>query len=127
MTARTSRRAESRAAAVGAPAHALLADALEALAPDLAIMAVHTFDQAGYLTGAVTCTELDPHGARATHPVPPPRDATGHAACLDDLLAALRSGRPAPTDAADNLHTLAMVYAASKSAREGRRVMLDEV
>jgi predicted dehydrogenase len=52
---------------------------------------------------------------------------TGHAACLRDLLDAIRSGRPAPTDGADNLHTLAMVIAAERSARERRRVPLDEL
>jgi hypothetical protein len=39
----------------------------------------------------------------------------------------VRSGRPAPTDGGDNLLTLAMVFAAERSARERRRVRLDEV
>jgi predicted dehydrogenase len=60
-------------------------------------------------------------------PVPAPRDATGHAACLDALLGALDSGRPSETDGADNLQTLAMVFAAIRSAEERRTVAVDEI
>jgi predicted dehydrogenase len=58
---------------------------------------------------------------------PPPRDATGHAAGLDDLLDALESGRPSETDGEDNLITLAMAFAAIRSAEERRVVPLEEV
>jgi predicted dehydrogenase len=56
-----------------------------------------------------------------------PRDATGHAAAIDDLVDALESHRPAETDGADNLKTLAMVFAAICSAEERRAVRLDEI
>ena len=49
---------------------------------------------------------------------------TGHAGCLDEMLAALAQGRRPETDASDNLKSLAMVLAALTSAREGRRVEL---
>jgi predicted dehydrogenase len=52
---------------------------------------------------------------------------TGHAACLDEMLAALAQGRPPETDASDNLKSLSMVLAALRSAREGRRAELGEL
>ena len=52
---------------------------------------------------------------------------TGHAGCLDEMLAALAQGRRAETDASDNLNSLAMVLAAVASAREGRRIELGEL
>jgi predicted dehydrogenase len=52
---------------------------------------------------------------------------TGHAGCLDEMLAALAKGRRAETDASDNLKSLAMVLAALTSAREGRRIELGEL
>jgi len=52
---------------------------------------------------------------------------TGHAGCLDDMLAALAQGRRPETDASDNLKSFAMVLAALTSAREGRRVELEEL
>jgi predicted dehydrogenase len=55
----------------------------------------------------------------------PARDATGHTACLDELRAALRDGRPAATDCRDNIRSLAMAFAAVESAHEGRRVPLE--
>jgi predicted dehydrogenase len=45
-------------------------------------------------------------------------------ACQEDLVGALRSGRPAETDAADNLRTMRLVFAAYESARTGRAVEL---
>jgi predicted dehydrogenase len=66
-------------------------------------------------------------GRREAWPVPAPRDATGHAACLDELLGALEGGRPSETDGADNLQTLAMVFAAIRSAEERRTVAVDEI
>jgi predicted dehydrogenase len=64
---------------------------------------------------------------RTTWPVPEPPDATGHAAAIDDLLDALEAGRPSETDAARNLGTLAMVFAAIRSAEERRTVELAEI
>jgi predicted dehydrogenase len=52
---------------------------------------------------------------------------TGHAGCLDEMLAALAQGRRPETDASDNLKSLAMVLAALRSAREGRRIELGEL
>ncbi len=173
--------------------------------PLLMEMAVHTFDQARFLSGAepvaVHCVELDPPGSwyggpaaavctfelsngavftyRASWVAPgfptsydaawriggplgtalwdsygdpvcevalerteplgpapvrgsvwtaePPRDATGHAVCVDAALAALADGRPAETDGADNLRSLTMAFAALRSAAEGRRVRLHEL
>jgi len=59
--------------------------------------------------------------------IEPAEDATGHAACLRELLAALRAGRAPETDCSDNIRSLAMAFAAARSAREGRRVRLDEL
>jgi predicted dehydrogenase len=64
---------------------------------------------------------------RTTWEVPEPPDRTGHAAALDELLDALEAGRPSETDAADNLGTLAMVFAAIRSAEERRAVELAEI
>ncbi|GGJ08701.1 oxidoreductase [Alicyclobacillus cellulosilyticus] len=46
----------------------------------------------------------------------------GHAGCLDEMFSALAAGRRPETDAHDNIHTVAMVYAALESARTGRKV-----
>jgi predicted dehydrogenase len=51
----------------------------------------------------------------------------GHAGCLDEMLAALAEGRRPETDASDNVQSLAMVLAALTSAREGRRIELEEL
>jgi predicted dehydrogenase len=64
---------------------------------------------------------------RATWEVPEPRDATGHAACVDALLDALEADRRPETDGAENLGTLAMVFAAIRSAEERRAVALEEI
>jgi predicted dehydrogenase len=64
---------------------------------------------------------------RERWPAAAPRDATGHAECFDAVLAALRDGRRPETDCTDNIRSLAMVFAALRSARERRRVMLDEL
>lgn len=45
-----------------------------------------------------------------------------HAGCLDEMLAALTEGRTAETDCRDNIKSIAMVFAAVESAREGRKV-----
>jgi predicted dehydrogenase len=64
---------------------------------------------------------------RTTWDVPEPRDRTGHVAAVDDLFDALESRRPPETEGAENLGTLAMVFAAIRSAEERRTVELDEV
>lgn len=58
-----------------------------------------------------------------------PRDwsgRSGHFGCLDEMLAALREGRPAETDCRDNLYSMAMVLGAIESAKTGRKVDLTE-
>jgi predicted dehydrogenase len=64
---------------------------------------------------------------RTTWDVPEPRDRTGHAAAVDDLFDALEAGRRPETDGAENLGTLAMVFAAIRSAEERRPVDLAEI
>ncbi|KQX38268.1 oxidoreductase [Devosia sp. Root436] len=59
--------------------------------------------------------------------VPPPLDADqthGHASVIADFLAAIETGRPPETVGSDNIHSLAMVFAAIESARTGRRVSI---
>jgi predicted dehydrogenase len=58
---------------------------------------------------------------------PPPRDRSGHAACIDAMLDALRDGRRPMTDCSDNVKSLAMVLAGIRSARERRRVEIEEL
>lgn len=48
----------------------------------------------------------------------------GHAGCLDDMFLALSRGVRAPTDCTDNIKSVAMVFAAAQSAREGRKVSI---
>jgi predicted dehydrogenase len=59
--------------------------------------------------------------------VPARRDRTGHAAGVDDLFDALEAGRRPETAGEQNLGTLAMVFAAIRSAEERRAVDLEEV
>jgi predicted dehydrogenase len=48
---------------------------------------------------------------------------SGHGGCIDEMLTALAEGRPAETDAHDNVHSLAMVLAAvASSSAGGRRI-----
>jgi predicted dehydrogenase len=54
-------------------------------------------------------------------PVPPPEQAI-----LDEFFAALREDREPECSASDNLRSLAMVFAAIESAKQGRRVELAE-
>ena len=68
-----------------------------------------------------------PSVERSTWKAPSPRDATGHAACVDELFDALAAGRRSETDGEDNLRTLAMVFAAIRSAEEGRAVRIEEI
>lgn len=60
-------------------------------------------------------TETDPSGAYR------------QVALCRNFLEAIASGAPAPTSAADNLKTMAMVFMIEASARLGREVHLDEV
>jgi predicted dehydrogenase len=46
----------------------------------------------------------------------------GDLGCFDDMFDALAEGRPADTDATDNIHSIAMVHAAMESARRGEKV-----
>lgn len=52
---------------------------------------------------------------------------SGHTSCIQEMFAALKEGRDAETDCKDNIKSLAMVMAAMKSSREGRKVMLSEI
>lgn len=61
----------------------------------------------------------------AFYPWADPRYAVvqaGMVPCLTDVAASLRAGRPAETDAADNLRTMRLVFAAYESARSGQAV-----
>ncbi|HEX4211857.1 MAG TPA: Gfo/Idh/MocA family oxidoreductase [Candidatus Dormibacteraeota bacterium] len=52
---------------------------------------------------------------------------SGHGGCIDEMLTALAEGRPAETDAHDNVHSLAMVLAAvASSSAGGRRIEIAE-
>jgi predicted dehydrogenase len=64
---------------------------------------------------------------RTTWDVPEPRDGTGHVAAVDDLFDALESGLRPETEGTENLGTLAMVFAAIRSAEERRAVALEEI
>ncbi|WP_028562446.1 Gfo/Idh/MocA family protein [Paenibacillus pinihumi] len=52
---------------------------------------------------------------------------TFHFGCLDEMFAALREGRRAETDCRDNRLSMAMVLGALASAKEGRKIRIDEV
>jgi predicted dehydrogenase len=60
-------------------------------------------------------------------PLAEPRDLMGHATAIDEVLDALEKREKPPTAAADNIQSLAMVFAALKSASERRRVTIEEV
>jgi predicted dehydrogenase len=66
---------------------------------------------------------------RPTHSVSeePHEVAPGIAGSLAEFCAALREGREPMCSAADNIKSLGMVFAAIRSAREGRRVQIAEV
>ncbi|MCY0901033.1 MAG: Gfo/Idh/MocA family oxidoreductase [Firmicutes bacterium] len=48
----------------------------------------------------------------------------GHHGCLDEMFAALREGRPAETDSADNVKSVTMVFAAIESAASQSKVAI---
>ena len=66
--------------------------------------------------------------------VPPPQYAWANpkyavvqssmVACLKDLVGALKAGKPAETDAADNLMTMRLVFGAYRSAMMGQAIQL---
>jgi len=49
---------------------------------------------------------------------------SGHDGCLDEMFAALKEGRPAETDCADNVKSVQMVFGALESSRTGKIVSL---
>ncbi|MCR2807566.1 Gfo/Idh/MocA family protein [Paenibacillus soyae] len=49
---------------------------------------------------------------------------SGHEGCFDEMYSALIEGRTAETDCRDNIKSMAMVYGAIHSAREGRKIDL---
>ncbi len=49
----------------------------------------------------------------------------GHFGCLDEMFASLLEDRKAETDCTDNIKSIAMVYGAIQSAKEGRKISLD--
>ncbi len=49
----------------------------------------------------------------------------GHQGCIDEMFAALNEGRKAETDCTDNIHSLAMVFAAIESAKTGRKIQIE--
>lgn len=51
----------------------------------------------------------------------------GHRGCLDEMFQALAEQRKPETDGTDNIKSMAMVYGALQSAREGRKVDLSKV
>jgi predicted dehydrogenase len=48
----------------------------------------------------------------------------GHWGCLDEMFASLEQDRPAETDCADNIKSVAMVFGAIESAKTGQKVRL---
>lgn len=57
--------------------------------------------------------------------VPPashPAQTNGHASVIADFIDSINAGRPPETAGTDNIHSLAMVFAAVESARLGQRV-----
>lgn len=89
------------------------------------------WDGFGDPTFEVALPRTEPYGAapvrRGSWRPGETRDATGHAACLDEMLDALEQGRPAETSGSDNLRSMGMVFAALESARERRVVDLTEL
>ena len=57
---------------------------------------------------------------------PPWPHQSGHRGCLDAMFAALSEGKPAETEAVNNLGSVAMVFGAIESAQSGRPVSLSD-
>lgn len=51
----------------------------------------------------------------------------GHAGCIDEMIMAIRNNKACETDCNDNIKSFAMVMAAIKSAREKRKVFVNEI
>lgn len=85
-----------------------------------------TWDGAGTPVVEAVDEPAEPLFLHPTHPVPVEYDdhREGHFGCLDDMFQALADGTKAPTDCGDNIKSVAMVYAAMQSAREGRKVAI---
>ena len=52
---------------------------------------------------------------------------SGHEGCIDEMIESLKTGKRSGTDCRDNIKSLAMVFAAVKSAAENREVTIAEV
>lgn len=70
----------------------------------------------------LTCTGEDPRSVEI--PTGVPEEIAGS---LREFISALRSGEAPSNTAAENLHSLAMVFAATRSAETGRRVSIPEI
>jgi predicted dehydrogenase len=55
----------------------------------------------------------------------PTNHSEGHVACLDEMLAALKTATTAATDCHDNIKSLAMVFGALESAKQQRKVPIE--
>ena len=51
-------------------------------------------------------------------------DAHTHAACIDEMLSALKAGKRAPTDCRDNINSVRMVYKAIESSAKKERILI---
>jgi len=56
--------------------------------------------------------------------LPPQAESSGHALCIAEFLHGVRAGKTPETICTDNIKSLAMVFAAIKSAQTGRRVSI---
>ncbi|MET3938049.1 putative dehydrogenase [Paenibacillus sp. PvP094] len=57
----------------------------------------------------------------------PVMEKSGHHGCLEDMFAALESGRLPETDCSDNQFSMAMVLASLESARTGQKVLIADL
>jgi predicted dehydrogenase len=67
---------------------------------------------------------IQPAKPAAVPPIETPPQCCGHSGLIGDFLDALDTGRPPQTIASDNIHSLAMVEAAVRSAESGCRIPL---
>ena len=68
-----------------------------------------------------------PRPQRTQLACPPAAPEAANVAALDEFLDALETGREPECSSRDNLKTMAMTYAAVRSAQQGRRVCLTEL
>ena len=52
---------------------------------------------------------------------------SSHEGCIEEMIESLKAGKRSDTDCRDNIKSLAMVFAAAKSAQENREVKIDEI